>query len=97
MKIALEALLDWLHATPTVFDLLLWLNDLSPVEIPSGVSIFPREIAPLSKRWCEQRFRDLRYYHRADRGGHFAAFEQPARFVDELRAFLRTLRGAHVV
>jgi hypothetical protein len=67
--------------------------DRSPVDTPSAVSIFPREISPLSKRWCEQRFRDLRYYHRVDRGGHFAAFEQPSRFVDEIRAAFRVLRG----
>jgi pimeloyl-ACP methyl ester carboxylesterase len=66
--------------------------DMSPVETPSGVSIFPREIFTMSKRWCEQRFHDLRYYHRVDRGGHFAAFEQPELFVDELRACFGILR-----
>jgi pimeloyl-ACP methyl ester carboxylesterase len=104
--VARDQLLDnisvyWFGATGASSARLYWeslrTTNLDPVEIPSGVSIFPREIAPMSKRWCEQRFRDLRYYHRVDRGGHFAAFEQPARFVDEVRAFLRTLRREGIV
>lgn len=39
MKIALETLLNWLNATPTVFDLLLWLNDLSPEEIAGAIGV----------------------------------------------------------
>jgi pimeloyl-ACP methyl ester carboxylesterase len=66
--------------------------DLSPVEAPSGVSIFPKEIFPLSRRWCEKRYTDLRHYNRVDRGGHFAAFEQPSLFADEVRACFRTVR-----
>ena len=65
---------------------------LDPITVPSGVSVFPREIFPLSKRWCEKRYLDLRHYGLLDRGGHFAAFEQPERFVDELRTFFRTVR-----
>jgi pimeloyl-ACP methyl ester carboxylesterase len=60
--------------------------------VPSGVSAFPREIFPASRRWVERRFRDLRHYNQLDRGGHFAAFEQPELFVEELRAFFRHVR-----
>ncbi|MDE0692705.1 MAG: epoxide hydrolase [Gammaproteobacteria bacterium] len=60
--------------------------------VPSGVSMFPKEIFRASKRWVERRFKDLRHYNTLDRGGHFAAFEQPELFVGELRASFRTMR-----
>jgi pimeloyl-ACP methyl ester carboxylesterase len=62
------------------------------VDVPTGCSIFPREIQRPSRRWAEQRFRDIRYWSEPERGGHFAAFEQPASFVDEVRAFFRLIR-----
>ena len=62
------------------------------ITVPSGVSMFPKEIFRASKRWVERRFKDLRYYNTLDRGGHFAAFEQPELFVGELRACFRTMR-----
>ena len=45
-----------------------------------------------SRRWAEQRFTDIRYWNELDRGGHFAAFEQPELFVDEVRSFFRLVR-----
>ena len=54
--------------------------------VPSGCSIFPKEIFKPSKRWVEDVYKDLRYYNVVDRGGHFAAFEQPELFASELRA-----------
>ena len=63
-----------------------------PVEVPAGMSIFPKEIFRASRRWAERRFLDIRYWNELDRGGHFAAFEQPGIFVDEVRAFFRTVR-----
>jgi len=62
------------------------------VSVPAGISIYPREIIRPSRRWCEQRYTDLRWYHELDRGGHFAAFEQPASFVEQLRGFFRLVR-----
>ena len=62
------------------------------VTTPSGASIFPKEIFGASKRWIERRFKDLRYYNALDKGGHFAAFEQPDLFVNELRACFRLMR-----
>ena len=56
------------------------------------MSIFPKEIFPPSRRWAERRFTDIRHWNELDAGGHFAAFEQPATFVDEVRAFFRTVR-----
>jgi pimeloyl-ACP methyl ester carboxylesterase len=57
-----------------------------------GVSIFPKEIFRSSRRWAEKRFTDLRYWNQLDKGGHFAAFEQPASYVNEVRAFFRLVR-----
>lgn len=63
------------------------------VSVPVGCSIFPRELQRPSRRWAARRFTDIRYWNEPDRGGHFAAFEQPALFVDEVRAFFRTVRA----
>jgi pimeloyl-ACP methyl ester carboxylesterase len=60
--------------------------------VPAGVSVFPREIVRPSRRWCARYFPDLRFYQQLDRGGHFAAFEQPALFVDQVRQAFRTMR-----
>ena len=63
-----------------------------PVEVPTGASIFPKEIFPASERWVRHRYPDLRYYRELERGGHFAALEQPAAFAAELRAFFALVR-----
>jgi len=63
-----------------------------PIHIPAGVSIFPREIFRASRRWVEERFTNLIHYEILDSGGHFAAFEQPEIFVDELRGCFSHVR-----
>jgi pimeloyl-ACP methyl ester carboxylesterase len=68
--------------------------DWSAIDVPTGLSVFPKEIFPISRRWAQLRFRDLRHYHELDRGGRFAAFERPDVFVDELRTFFRHVRRA---
>jgi epoxide hydrolase len=62
------------------------------VNVPTGCSIFPKELQRPSRRWAEKRFRDIRHWNELDRGGHFAAFEQPELFVEELRAFFSLVR-----
>ena len=62
------------------------------VPVPAGVTLFPREIFGASRRWAERVYTDLRHWNEVDRGGHFAAFEEPDLFVDELRACFRPLR-----
>lgn len=54
--------------------------------IPTGCSLFPQEIMRLSRRWAERRFKTIVYWNELDRGGHFAALEQPELFVAEIRA-----------
>ena len=62
------------------------------VSVPSGVSLFPKELFAPARPWVERQYTDLRYWHEVDRGGHFAAFEQPGRYVEEVRTFFRLLR-----
>jgi epoxide hydrolase len=62
------------------------------VAVPAGCSIFPKELQRPSRRWAERRFLDIRHWNELDKGGHFAAFEQPELFVDELRSFFRLVR-----
>ncbi len=56
------------------------------VSIPAGISIFPKEIFKTSERWAKKRFVDLRHFNVLEKGGHFAAFEQPELFVNEIRS-----------
>lgn len=62
------------------------------VAVPTGCSIFPKELQRPSRRWAEKRFLDIRYWNEPARGGHFAAFEQPELFVEEVRSFFRLVR-----
>ncbi|WP_410014806.1 epoxide hydrolase family protein [Sodalis sp. C49] len=66
-----------------------------PVRIPVGVSVFPREIWTAPQSWAQQTYPNLIYWNKTTRGGHFAAFEQPRIFADEIRAAFRSLRPAH--
>jgi pimeloyl-ACP methyl ester carboxylesterase len=65
---------------------------LDPVAVPMGASVFPKEIFRPSKRWAARQYQDIRFWNELARGGHFAAFEQPALFVEDVRAFFRALR-----
>jgi pimeloyl-ACP methyl ester carboxylesterase len=91
-----NVMLYWLPAAGASSARLYWESFIrgnrDPVHVPSGMSIFPKEIFRLSRRWAENRFTDIRYWNELDRGGHFAAFEQPETFVEEVRAFFRLVR-----
>jgi hypothetical protein len=86
----------WFTAAAASSARLYWENlqqiDTDEVPVPSGVSVFPHEVRLVSRRWAETHFTDLRWFGELDRGGHFAAFEQPAAFLDEVRGFFRTVR-----
>ncbi len=62
------------------------------VTVPTGCSIFPKEIFLCSKRWAEKRFTNLIYWNELEKGGHFAAFEQPELFVNEVRSCFKSVR-----
>jgi epoxide hydrolase len=91
-----NVMLYWLPATAASSARLYWESfdhlDMSPIKAPVGCSIFPGEIFRPSRRWAEERYLDLRYWGEPTRGGHFAAFEQPEIFVDEVRDCFRTMR-----
>jgi pimeloyl-ACP methyl ester carboxylesterase len=63
------------------------------VSIPAAVSVFPDELYQAPKSWTERAYPKLIHYNRLDKGGHFAAWEQPRLFADEVRAGFRSLRG----
>ncbi len=86
----------WLTNTATSSARLYWESlgrfGSGVVDIPTGCSVFPKEIVTTSRRWAENRYTDLRYWNELDKGGHFAALEQPEVFVDELRSCFALLR-----
>jgi epoxide hydrolase len=67
-------------------------SNADTVTVPTGCSIFPREVPRPSRRWAEKRYTDIRHWNELDKGGHFAAFEQPELFVHEARSFFREVR-----
>ena len=67
-------------------------GDDAKVQLPTGCSIFPKEIVPTPRSWAEQRYGNIVYWNELEKGGHFAAFEQPELFVDELRKCFRAMR-----
>ncbi|MCP3985014.1 MAG: epoxide hydrolase 1 [bacterium] len=91
-----NVMLYWLPATGASSARLYWESfnqvNMEPVTIPVGCSIFPKEIFLCSRRWAEKRFTNLVHWNELKRGGHFAAFEQPTTFVEELRTCFRPLR-----
>ena len=64
----------------------------SPIELPVACSIFPAEMRRPPRRWAERVFSNIIHWNRLEKGGHFAAFEQPALFVSELRNAFRKIR-----
>ena len=67
-------------------------GDQPKVTLQTGCSIFPKEIVPTPRSWAEQRYGNIVYWNELDRGGHFAAFEQPELFVEEMRTCFRLMR-----
>jgi pimeloyl-ACP methyl ester carboxylesterase len=63
------------------------------VSIPVAVSVFPDELYPAPRSWAEKAYPKLIYYNRLPKGGHFAAWEQPKLFSEEVRAGFRSLRS----
>jgi pimeloyl-ACP methyl ester carboxylesterase len=89
-------MLYWLTASAASSARLYWESfgsfSAGEVQTPTGCSIFPKEIFVCSRRWASNRYRNIIYWNELDKGGHFAAFEQPALFVRELRDCFRLVR-----
>ena len=90
--------LYWLTNTGVSAARLYWENkadffDAKDISIPFAISVFPDELYQAPRSWAERAYPDnLIHYNKLDRGGHFAAWEQPQLFSDELRAAFRSLR-----
>jgi pimeloyl-ACP methyl ester carboxylesterase len=87
----------WLTNTGISSGRLYWENKLSffgpkGVTLPVAVSVFPDELYQVPRSWAEQAYPNLIHYNRLPVGGHFAAWEQPELFCDEVRAAFRSLR-----
>jgi pimeloyl-ACP methyl ester carboxylesterase len=90
--------LYWLTNTGISAARLYWENtasffDAKPITIPFAISVFPDELYQAPRSWAEGAYpRNLIHYNKLDRGGHFAAWEQPGLFCAEMRASFKTLR-----
>jgi pimeloyl-ACP methyl ester carboxylesterase len=90
--------LYWLTNTGISAARLYWENkadffDAKPITIPFAISVFPDELYQAPRSWAERAYPDnLLYFNEVDKGGHFAAWEQPQLFSEEMRASFRTLR-----
>jgi pimeloyl-ACP methyl ester carboxylesterase len=93
--------LYWLTNTAISSARLYWDNAHHPtggffdprgIKIPVAVSVFPDEIYAAPRSWAERAYPKLIHYNKVDKGGHFAAWEQPALFIEEVRTSFRPLR-----
>jgi pimeloyl-ACP methyl ester carboxylesterase len=89
--------LYWLTNTGVSSARLYWENKLAffapkHVGIPVAVSVFPNELYPAPRSWAERAYPKLIHYNKLDKGGHFAAWEQPQLLSEEVRAGFRPLR-----
>lgn len=89
-------MLYWLPGTGASSARLYWESfgsfSAGDIPIPVACSVFPKEIIRASRRWAERKYPRLIHWGEPARGGHFAAFEQPELFVQEVQAAFRTLR-----
>jgi len=65
------------------------------ISLPVAISVFPDEVYRAPESWARRAYRNLIYFNEVDKGGHFAAWEQPQLFATEIRAAFRSLRPAH--
>jgi pimeloyl-ACP methyl ester carboxylesterase len=91
--------LYWITNTAVSSARLYWENNANnfnavDVSLPAAVTVFPGEIYRAPRSWCERSYHNLIYWNEVDKGGHFAAWEQPELFSAELRAAFRPLRQA---
>jgi pimeloyl-ACP methyl ester carboxylesterase len=70
-----------------------FFNDFT-IDVPAAVSVFPEEVYQAPRSWTERAYRNLVHFNALDKGGHFAAWEQPALFSQEIRDGFRSLRGS---
>ena len=94
--------LYWLTNTAASAARLYWENNNSilnavqqktaEIALPVAITVFPEEIYRAPETWARRAYRNLIYFHEVDKGGHFAAWEEPQLFSEEIRAAFRSLR-----
>jgi pimeloyl-ACP methyl ester carboxylesterase len=89
--------LYWLTNTSTSAAQLYWANNANnfnavDISIPAAITVFPGEIYQAPRSWAERSYHDLIYFNEVNKGGHFAAWEQPDLFAQEVRAGFRPVR-----
>jgi len=62
------------------------------ISLPVAITVFPEEVYRAPETWARRAYRNLTYFNEVDKGGHFAAWEQPQLFSEEIRAAFRSLR-----
>ena len=99
--------LYWLTNTATSAARLYWENGArgsvivaaaqktGDIALPVAITVFPEDVYRAPETWARRAYRNLIYFHEVDKGGHFAAWEEPELFSAELRAAFRSLRSAH--
>ena len=87
---ASSARLYWETAGQSV--LLAAAQMTSDIALPVAITVFPDEVYRTPETWARRAYRNLIYFHEVDKGGHFAAWEEPGLFAQELRAAFRSLR-----
>jgi pimeloyl-ACP methyl ester carboxylesterase len=100
--LTLDEMLDditlyWLTNTGTSAAQLYWENNANnfnavDISIPAAITVFPGEIYQAPRSWAERAYHNLIYFNEVDKGGHFAAWEQPQLLSKELRAAFKSLR-----
>jgi pimeloyl-ACP methyl ester carboxylesterase len=97
--------LYWLTNSGTSSGRLYWENGgrsaissaawkTTEIALPVAITVFPDDVYRAPETWAHRAYRNLTYYHQVDKGGHFAAWEQPELFASELRAAFKPLRNA---
>ncbi|EYS94075.1 hypothetical protein CF68_25485 [Cupriavidus sp. SK-4] len=94
--------LYWLTNSATSSAQLYWENNTNnfnvaeqmtaQIKVPVGVTVFPGELYQAPRTWAERAYPRLTYFNKVDKGGHFAAWEEPQLFAQELRAAFKSLR-----
>jgi pimeloyl-ACP methyl ester carboxylesterase len=99
--------LYWLTNTATSAARLYWENGArgsviaaaaqktSEIKLPVAITVFPEDVYRAPETWARRAYPNLTYFHEVDKGGHFAAWEQPELFSSELRAAFASLRPTH--
>ena len=80
---------------PAASSILAAAQKTAEISLPVAITVFPEEVYRAPETWARRAYRNLIYFNEADKGGHFAAWEQPELFASELRAAFRPLRPAH--